>query len=68
MIKNNNRVEDFAPQHSEEESPSQSEPPSLGELAEYAALAREWAMKNPLPCMAAAFAAGAAIAWIIKRK
>jgi len=64
MIMNNNRIEDALP----EEPVAPFRPPSLSDLPEYAALARDWAKNHPLPCLAAAFIAGVTIAWIVKRK
>jgi hypothetical protein len=67
MIMNNNRIEDALPE--EPVAPSQAfQSPSLSDLPEYAALAREWVKNHPLPCLAAAFIAGVTIAWIVKRK
>jgi hypothetical protein len=67
MIMNNNRIEDVLPE--EPGAPSETfQPPSLSELPQYAALAREWVKNHPLPCLAAAFIAGVTIAWIVKRK
>jgi hypothetical protein len=67
MIMNNNRIEDALPD--EPAAPSATfQSPSLSDLPEYAALAREWVKSHPLPCLAAAFIAGVTIAWIVKRK
>ncbi len=68
MIMNNNRLEDFETPAPLAESPPETRHSSVPELAEYATLAKEWAQNNPVPCLAAAFVAGAAIAWIFKRK
>jgi hypothetical protein len=56
------RVEQSIPETPEER------PLVPGEIGQYVALARDWAIRNPLPCLAAAFFAGATLAWIIKRK
>jgi hypothetical protein len=64
----NNRIDEFIPaEQSTPESPGER-PLIPGEIGQYAALAKEWAIQNPLPCLAAAFVAGVALAWIIKRK
>jgi len=64
----NNRMEDFIPVR--EPSDSRLREPDLlsGNLRQYAEIAKEWAVRNPVPCLAAAFVAGVALAWIIKRK
>jgi hypothetical protein len=67
MIMNNRMDEFIAPDQDAVESPE--EPPfAAGEIADYMNLARDWAIRNPLPCLAAAFVAGVTLAWIIKRK
>src|SRR5262249_45275222 len=66
MIMSNNRIEDALPD--EPIAPSDIQPPSLSDLPDYAEIAREWVKNHPLPCLAAAFIAGVAIAWIVKRK
>jgi hypothetical protein len=64
----NNRMDEYVP--AEQSTPESSDEPPLipPEIGQYAALARDWAIRNPLPCLAAAFVAGVALAWIIKRK
>ena len=64
----NNRMDEYAPaEQGTVESPE--EPPLVpGEIGQYMALAKDWAIRNPLPCLAAAFVAGVTLAWIIKRK
>lgn len=64
----NNRIDEFAstgpyaePTHREQNFPADA-------LRQYAATVKEWAVRNPIPCLAAAFVTGVAIAWIIKRK
>jgi hypothetical protein len=61
-------MEDFIPVR--EPSDSRLREPDLlsGNLRQYAEIAKEWAVRNPVPCLAAAFVAGVALAWIIKRK
>lgn len=41
---------------------------TAGEPADHLARAKEWLIDNPLPCLAAAFFVGVAIAWIVKRR
>ncbi len=64
----NNRMDEYIPAD-QRTLESLEEPPLVpAEIREYAALARDWAIRNPLPCLAAAFVAGVTLAWIIKRK
>lgn len=68
-----NRIEQFAPS-------GQSSSPTIAERSKRAAAAIEesaeetaatvgrWVVDHPLASMAAAFAAGVAIAWFVKRK
>jgi hypothetical protein len=66
----NNRMDEYAPveQSIPEAPPSQARPIVPAEVGQYLALARNWAIRNPVPCLAAAFVAGVTLAWIIKRK
>ncbi len=68
MIMKNNRIADALPLDAAVSASSEIKPPSWEDLTEYAARAREWAKTHPVSCLATAFAAGVAIAWIIKRK
>jgi hypothetical protein len=68
MAVKNNRVREYQSPAPETSSSSDVKPPSAGELADLANRAKEWAGNHPLPCLATAFIAGVAIAWIIKRK
>ena len=65
----NNRLEEF---EAERRSPGKKPPgldlPSQAELVNYASLTKQWAMQHPVPCIAAAFVVGVAVAWIVKRK
>ncbi len=60
----NNRVEDLvSPEESTAEPLAERPPPE-----DLAVVLREWVENHPISCLAAAFVAGAALAWIIKRK
>jgi hypothetical protein len=64
----NNRIDEFIPAERATSDSPEDEPMLPADIGQYAALAKEWAIRNPLPCLAAAFVVGAALAWIIKRK
>jgi hypothetical protein len=64
----NNRMDEFIPADEATVELREEQPNVPGEFGQYLEIAKEWAIRNPLPCLAAAFAAGVTLAWIIKRK
>jgi hypothetical protein len=64
----NNRIDEFIPAEPALSDSPEDAPFMPADIGQYAAPAKEWAIRNPLPCLAAAFVVGAALAWIIKRK
>ena len=68
MIMNNIGINDIIPPETAGKPQKKPPPPPETDLQQYVALAREWAKTHPVPCLAAAFLAGAVIAWIVKRK
>jgi len=63
----NNRVEDFPPAPDKlADSPLGDEPAAI--FNDLMSQAKDWAVEHPAACLAAAFALGAAFAWIVKRK
>ncbi|MGE5193197.1 MAG: hypothetical protein ACM3U2_11935 [Deltaproteobacteria bacterium] len=60
----NNRMEDLVPPEDATAEPPADRPSP----ADFALVLKAWVKDHPIPCFAAAFVAGAALAWIIKRK
>ena len=64
-----NRLEEFSAERGAAATDSHGRAlPSKADLENYASQAKQWAMQHPIPCIAAAFAVGVAVAWIVKRK
>ena len=65
-----NRIEDFLPARDSPRVSEGSEPArtDAGNFEKLAALPGQWIERHPAACLAAAFALGVAVAWIIKRK
>jgi hypothetical protein len=64
----NNRIEDFLPVRDSGADLRDVDVPQPGAPDKYMSLVKQWATRHPVPCLAAAFAVGVAVAWIIKRK
>ena len=64
-----NRLEEFGAERDSAAIESRGlDLPSKADLENYASQAKQWAMQHPIPCIAATFVVGVAIAWIVKRK
>ena len=63
-----NRIEDQLHPDDSATIPAFRDPSPPEEQENYAELVKQWALQHPVPCLAAAFALGALVAWFIKRR
>jgi hypothetical protein len=64
----NNRLENLPPTQNFGIDPESRKPPSREDFETYPPLVKQWALQHPVPCLAAAFALGALVAWFVKRR
>ena len=63
-----NRLEEFEAEGRSATNPLGRVLPSKADLENYTSVAKHWVMQHPVPCIAATFIVGVAVAWIVKRK
>jgi hypothetical protein len=64
----NNRIEDMLYPEDAPAIPVFRHPAPPEDSKNYPLVVKQWALQHPVPCLAAAFALGALVAWFVKRK